>query len=193
MNRFAPLFLAVSLAALSACGQQAAKDEASQAAPEAKPGLTLSEGALVLPAVKGNPAGGYFTLVNNGDKAVTLAAVSVTGAARAEMHETTGESMAPLATLEIKPGETVKFERGGKHVMAFELDPTLAAGGSTEVTLTFADGDKLSAPLKLQAPLAATWGPWKAWTIRSIWSIRTERHRGPARLPGRRRTAADVG
>ncbi len=152
MKRFAPLFLAVSLAALSACGQQAAKDEASQAAPEAKPGLTLSEGTLVLPAVKGNPAGGYFALINNGDKAVTLAAVSVTGAARAEMHETTGESMAALTSLEIKPGETVKFERGGKHVMAFDLDPALAPGGTTELTLTFADGDKISAPLKLEAP-----------------------------------------
>ncbi len=152
MKRLAPLFLAVSLAALSACGQQPAKDEAASTAPEAKPGLTLSEGTLVLPAVKGNPAAGYFTLINTGDKAVTLAAVSVTGAARAEMHETTGESMAPLATLEIKPGETVKFERGGKHVMAFELDPALTAGGTTELTLTFADGDKLSAPLKLEAP-----------------------------------------
>lgn len=152
MKRLAPLFLAVSLAALSACGQQPAKDEAASTAPEAKPGLTLSEGTLVLPAVKGNPAGGYFTLINTGDKAVTLAAVSVTGAVRAEMHETTGESMAPLATLEIKPGETVKFERGGKHVMAFELDPALTAGGKTELTLTFADGDKLSAPLKLEAP-----------------------------------------
>lgn len=152
MNRFAPLFLAVSLAALSACGQQAAKDETSQVAPEAKPGLALSGGELVLPAVKGNPAGGYFTLVNNGDKAVTLAAVNVTGTARAEMHETTGQSMTPLATLEIKPGETVRFERGGKHVMAFDLDPALTAGGTAELTLTFADGDKLSAPLKLQAP-----------------------------------------
>lgn len=152
MKRLAPLFLAVSLAALSACGQQPTKDKASDAAPEAKPGLTLTEGRLVLPAVKGNPAGGYFTLVNTGDKAVTLAAVSVSGAARAEMHETKGGSMAPLASLEVKPGETVKFERGGKHVMAFELDPKLAAGDSSEITLTFADGDKISAPLKLEAP-----------------------------------------
>lgn len=152
MKRLAPLFLAISLAALSACGQQPAKDEASQAAPEAKPGLALSEGTLVLPAVKGNPAGGYFTLVNNGDKAATLAAVSISGAARAEMHETKGGTMAPLASLEIKPGETVKFERGGKHVMAFELDPKLVAGESSEITLTFADGDKISAPLKLEAP-----------------------------------------
>ncbi len=156
MKRIAPLFLAVSLAALSACGQQAAKDDATQAAPDAKPGLALSEGTLALPAVKGNPAGGYFTLVNNGDKAVTLAGVSVTGAARAEMHETKGGSMAPLASLEIKPGETVKFERGGKHVMAFDLDAKLTAGTTSEITLTFADGDKLSAPLKLEAPGGAT-------------------------------------
>lgn len=152
MNRLAPIFLAVSLATLSACNQQAAKDEAAQPAPEAKPGVTLSEGTLVLPAVKGNPAGGYFTLVNTGDKSVTLAAVSVTGAARAEMHETKGGTMSPLASLEIKPGETVTFERGGKHIMAFELDPALTAGGTSEITLTFADGDKVSAPLKLAAP-----------------------------------------
>jgi copper(I)-binding protein len=101
--------------------------------------------------VKGNPAGGYFTLVNNGDKPVTLAAVSIDGAAKAEMHETKGGSMAPLASLEIKPGETVKFERGGKHVMAFDLDTKLAAGGTSELTLTFADGDKVSAPIKLEA------------------------------------------
>lgn len=152
MKRLALLFLAVSLAALSACGQQAAKDEAGASAPEARPGLALTEATLVLPAVKGNPAGGYFTLVNNSDKAVTLAAVNVSGAARAEMHETKGGSMAPLPSLEIKPGETVRFERGGKHIMAFDLDAKLAPGGTGELTLTFADGDKISAPLKLEAP-----------------------------------------
>lgn len=158
MKRLAPLFLAVSVAALSACGQQPAKDEAASTVPDAKPGVALTEGQLVLPAVKGNPAGGYFTLVNNGDKAVTLAAVSVTGAARAEMHETKGGSMEPLASLEIKPGETVKFERGGKHIMAFELDPALKPGGTAELTLTFADGDKISAPLKLETPGGAPQG-----------------------------------
>ena len=155
MKRFAPLFLAVSLTTLAACGQQAPKNEANQAAPEAKPGLVVSAATLVLPAVKGNPAGGYFTLVNNGDKPVTLAAVSIDGAAKAEMHETKAGSMAPLASLEIKPGETVKFERGGKHVMAFDLDAKLAAGGTSELTLTFADGDKASAPMKLEAAGAA--------------------------------------
>lgn len=147
MKRLAALLL-IATAALAACGQPA---EQAATAPDAKPGLTLSGARLVLPAVKGNPAGGYFTLVNGGEKPVTLAAVSVSGAARAELHETVGETMSALAKLEVKPGETVEFKPGGKHVMAFELEPGLAAGGVGEITLTFADGDKVSAPLKLES------------------------------------------
>ena len=151
MKRLAVLLL-IATAPLAACGQQA---EQPAAAPEAKPGLALNDGRLVLPAVKGNPAGGYFTLVNGGDKAVTVAAVSVTGAAKAELHETVGGTMSPIVKLEVKPGETVEFKPGGKHVMAFDLDPALAPGGTSEITLTFEGGDKLSAPLKLEARGAA--------------------------------------
>jgi copper(I)-binding protein len=145
-------FLALALAA---CQQpaQPAKEEAAKEAlgPEAKPGLVLSEGRLVLNAVKGNPGAAYFTLANNSDKPVTLAAVFIEGTGRAEMHETSGESMAPLKPSELAPGAALKFEPGGKHVMAFDLDPKLAPGGSAEMTLTFSDGDKLSAPLKVES------------------------------------------
>ena len=37
------------------------------------------------------------------------------------------------------------------HVMAMELDDTLAAGGETEVTLTFVGGDKVSFPVEIRA------------------------------------------
>jgi copper(I)-binding protein len=136
--------------ALGACQQQAEKP--ADPSPDAKPGLSLADGRLVLPAVSGNPGAGYFTLTNNGEKAATLAAVFIDGAEKAEMHETKESSMAPLPKLELKAGETVRFEPGGKHVMAFGLKPGLAAGGSVEITLTFADGDKLSAPLAIAAP-----------------------------------------
>lgn len=147
----ARLLLPLAILALAACQQQDAPAPAPSNGPDAKPGLAVSEGVLVLPAVKGNPGGVYFTLANNGDKATTLAGVFVDGAGRAEMHETKDGKMGALAPLEVKPGETVKFERGGKHVMAFDLAPTVAAGGSVEMTLTFADGDKVSAPLKVEA------------------------------------------
>lgn len=145
-----PALLALGAAlALAGCQQQAQKP--ADPSPEAKPGLALSDGRLILPVVAGRPGAAYFALNNGGTATTTVAAVHIEGAEKAEMHETMGGSMAPLASLEVKPGETVRFEPGGKHVMAFGLKPDLTAGGTAEITLTFADGDKLSAPLKLEA------------------------------------------
>lgn len=146
-------YVMVAALALTGCQEKAAtpSGSSSEANPDAKPGLTLTLGQLSLPAVKGNPGAAYFTLTNGGD-AVTLAAASVAGAAKAEMHETSGGSMTPIASLTIKAGEAVAFARGGKHVMVFGLDQSIVAGSKTEITLTFADGDKLSAPLEVVAP-----------------------------------------
>jgi periplasmic copper chaperone A len=145
--KFAPFTLMFALA-LVGCQQ---KTEApAQTNPDAKPGLTLSMGQLSLPAVMGNPGAAYFTLTNSGAPA-TLAAVSVSGAEKSEMHETTGGSMAPIAPLTLKAGETVTFARGGKHVMVFGLNASITVGNKAEITLIFADGDKLSAPLEVLA------------------------------------------
>lgn len=132
---------------------------AASAGTEARPGLSASGGQLLLPSVKGRPGAAYFTLVNGGDQPVTLAAVSIAGAEKAEMHETSGGSMEPVAAIAVKPGETVSFARGGRHVMAFGLAPSVTAGGSAEMTLTFADGDKLSVPLKVSAMAGAAAQP----------------------------------
>ncbi len=146
--KFIPLGL---LAALALTGCQEKASAPAEANPDAKPGLALTGGQLTLPAVKGNPGAAYFTLSNGGGAAVTLAAVSIADAQKAEMHETSGGSMAPLVNLTLKGGETVKFAPGGKHVMVFGLDSSLTAGTKAEMTLTFADGDKLSAPLEVMA------------------------------------------
>lgn len=145
-----------ALLALAACQQQPAQQEApAAAAPEAKPGMALSAGRLVLPAVKGNPGAAYFTLENTGSGVVSLAAVAIEGAGKAEVHQTMTESMTPVDQLDIDPGSAVDFKPGELHVMAFELDPKLAAGGKTGITLTFADGDKLSGELAIEAAGAA--------------------------------------
>lgn len=148
--------LASTLAALSlvavlgGCQQQKSAEQPATA-PEAKPGLSASDGVLFLPVTKGNPGAAYFTLTNAGDKAATLAAVSIDGAGTAEMHESKGSTMSPLSTVAVPAGGTVLFERGGKHVMAFELADTVKPGGTAELTLTFAGGDKLSVPLRVEA------------------------------------------
>jgi copper(I)-binding protein len=142
--------------ALAACGDAGKPDAPAQpasesAAPEAKPGLSATGGVLVLPAVKGRPGVAYFALANGSAASASLAAVHVEGAGKAEMHQTVGGRMSPVTAVDLAPGATVKFERGGMHVMLFDLAESLAAGGTAEMTLTFAGGDKLSAPLAIEA------------------------------------------
>ena len=58
--------------------------------------------------------------------------------------------MSPVDAVTIDPGATIEFAPGGYHVMAFELADELRSGSSTELTLTFSDGDKLSMPLHIE-------------------------------------------
>ena len=60
-------------------------------------------------------------------------------------------TMAAMGPLTVPKGETIKFEPGGKHVMAFELSPELKPGATTEMTLTIAGGDKASFPVRVEA------------------------------------------
>ena len=53
---------------LAACQQQPAKQDAAVTVPDAKPGMAVVGGTLVLPAVKGNPGAAYFSVFNGNDK-----------------------------------------------------------------------------------------------------------------------------
>jgi hypothetical protein len=91
-----------------------------------------------LAAVPGRPAAGYLTLPVAGDRGA-LVSVSSPQAARIEMHETmthgSMSSMRPLARIAVRDGETLSFTPGGRHLMIFDLDRRIPAGG--EVTLVF--------------------------------------------------------
>lgn len=146
---------AASLAmALTACGGEA-PEEPTVSAPEAPAGIVVENGWMALPAVAGNPGAVYFTISNSSDKQATIRSAYVAGAESAMLHETAEYSgqmdMQELISQPVMPGESVTFEPGGKHVMAMNIDGALAAGGETEVTLTFAGGDKISFPVALYA------------------------------------------
>jgi len=154
------LLMGAAALALVACHKEAPAPQeaasATAAAPETKPGLSLTGGRLVLPAVKGNPGAAYFTLANGSDKPVAIAAIEVAGAGMAMLHETRQmdghSSMMNMSTPELKPGESVVFAPGGKHVMVDDVPEGLKPGATIELTITFVDGDKLSAPLTVEAP-----------------------------------------
>lgn len=149
-----PLSVAMALS-LAACQKtEAPAPEETQAAsngPDAKPGISGSDGHLVLPVVAGRPGAVYFTVRNDGPGKATLVGVHLAGAGQVQMHKTEGGAMAAIDKLDIAPGASAEFEPGGLHVMAFDLDKTLKAGGTTELTLTFAGGDKLSMPVRIDS------------------------------------------
>ncbi len=107
-----------------------------------------ADGAWVrLPAVAGNPGAAYFTM-HGGTEAATLLGVTAPFAVRTEMHENMKGhdgmmTMAPLKQVAVAPKATVAFAPGGRHVMLFDVAPTLQVGAKAPIRLSFADGKKI--------------------------------------------------
>lgn len=149
---------AVALA-LTGCGQNAdsptaAASESANATPENAPGITLADAMIRLPAVPGSPGAADFTVAQGSGPARKIAGVYVEGAERAEMHETVTangiSSMRPVKDVALEAGKTTAFKPGGLHVMLFNLDDALKAGGTTEITITLDNGDKVSVPARIE-------------------------------------------
>jgi copper(I)-binding protein len=64
---------------------------------------------------------GYLDITNNSREPLVITHVTSPEFGKVELHETTVEDgvarMRPLDSLVVPPGETVVFERGGKHLM----------------------------------------------------------------------------
>ncbi len=165
MHKFAVPGLAALALTLAGCGEKTASDEAATNAgassaavaenPENAPGTALTDVVVQLPAVAGRPGVAYFNLSNGDGPARKLASVHVDGVGRTEMHETKQENgvskMAPVKDVALEAGKTLSFAPGGYHVMLFDIDPALKAGGTTEVTLALDNGDKISAKATIRS------------------------------------------
>lgn len=143
------LVIVAGALALAACSEEA--EVPVEAAGDCPPGVNVTEGWLSLPAVAENPGAAYFTIANDAEEQITLRTVDVLGADSAELHQTATynfqTTMNELFAVAVMPGEAVVFEPGGRHVMAMGIREGVAAGSETEVTLTFAGGDKCSFPV----------------------------------------------
>ncbi|MEM7700587.1 MAG: copper chaperone PCu(A)C [Pseudomonadota bacterium] len=108
------------------------------------PGIEITNARLVLAPVSGNPAAVYFDAAFNGERGISITGAEVAGAASATVHammEYNFEmTMAEAGPIPIKGGETQTFEPGGFHVMAMELDESIKAGDTVEVTLKIVGG-----------------------------------------------------
>lgn len=149
----APLALILGTLAVAGCDNQ--PTPAAKAGPNAPADITIGDGRLVLPAVKGNPGAVYFTVHNDSASARTIRGAEVEGAASAMMHKMTMTggvaSMDMVAQVRVPAMGMVAFAPGGLHVMADELDAKLAKGGTTNITLAFVNGDKAVFPAEILA------------------------------------------
>lgn len=85
----------------------------------------------------------YFTITNLGRNADRLIAISTPVAGKVEMHESRKVQgmvqMRAVTSIECLPGQTVKSEPGGLHVMLLDLTHPLAAGAQFPLMMRFRD------------------------------------------------------
>ena len=106
---------------------------------------------------------GYMTITNNGTQPDRLVGGSLAQAEKFEVHEMRLENnvmtMRPVpGGLEIKPGQTVKLEPGGYHVMFMQLKEPLKQGEVLKGELTFEKAGTLSVEYKKRAIAAGAPG-----------------------------------
>jgi len=92
--------------------------------------------------------GGYLTITNTGTKADRLLGGSTAVAGSVEVHRMSMDNgvmkMRPVTGgLEIKPGETIKLDPTGYHLMIVGLKQPLKEGDHVKVTLDFTNAGKV--------------------------------------------------
>ena len=89
----------------------------------------------------------YLTLQNPTRQPVTVVGIESSAASHAMIHETRTEGgiskMRAHEQLVVAPGETLKFEPGGLHVMLHGLTQPLAVGQNIPLIVLLADGTKI--------------------------------------------------
>jgi copper(I)-binding protein len=100
----------------------------------------------------------YFKLRNTGNRVVRVVGAQSPIASHAMIHESSiegGQSrMRPREQLSVAPGQTVKLEPGGLHLMLHGLAHPVAVGQSVPITLLLEGGGTVSANAQVR-PLSA--------------------------------------
>lgn len=104
--------------------------------------VVASEGWARATVPGANTGAGYLVLTNKGDETASLIALTTTVCDRLMIHRSTLDAqgvsrMWPVAKLEIAPGESVRFDPNGLHLMFEDLKAPLVAGQKVPVRLVF--------------------------------------------------------
>lgn len=104
-------------------------------------------------AVAGGNTVAYFSYINGLNRVDTLAGLSTPVSSSASVHETFEEDglkgMRPVRDLIIQPGDTLKLQPGGLHVMIMNVSESLSSADSLTLTLKW----KQAGDVKLKIPV----------------------------------------
>jgi copper(I)-binding protein len=124
------LILFVLFAAIAACDS------------DGRPPVVAANVVVTAPAPGMPMAAGYLDISNHSGTSIRITRVSSPDYGSVEMHETVVEDdvarMRAIPVLEIADGDTVVFERGGKHLMLMR-----PIGAPDTITLNFYSDDVL--------------------------------------------------
>lgn len=149
-----PLFAALPLLALAACGQPAPSATSEAAGP------VVVTGAICRPTPTGRQVTGcYLTLT--APAADTLVSVASPASALAQVHEMRMESnMMMMRELEdglpLPAGQAVALAPGGNHIMLMGVTEPLKTGDTVPLTLTFATAAPVEVTATVGQPAVAT-------------------------------------
>lgn len=118
------------------------------AAGATEPGISIGKPwiRMIIPQ---RPAAGYFTLSNDGDTPRALVGAASPGCGTLMLHESTSaggvDQMEMVSSIPVPAHGSVAFAPGGYHLMCMSPAESLRPGSSVPVTLSFADGNTVTA------------------------------------------------
>ncbi|HVB47028.1 MAG TPA: copper chaperone PCu(A)C [Burkholderiales bacterium] len=120
-------------------------------------GISVS-GAWIRHLPAGVPAGGFFTVHNQGRQAAALVGASSPDYGMVMIHQTVEKGgmsmMKPVDRIEVPAGGKVTFRPGGYHLMFMQAKHDIKVGSKVPVTLEFSGGRKVSAQFEVRGPTA---------------------------------------
>jgi copper(I)-binding protein len=112
------------------------------------PRVAVEDARITLPAVRGRPGAGYFSL-DTSRMPERLVSVTSPRAGRVELHS---GNMRPILDTSFPPRGSMYFRPGENHAMLFGLDPRLKPGDRVPLTFTFERAPAVTVDAEVEGP-----------------------------------------
>ena len=125
---------------------------------DTKSELLISEASISLSPLSSLPSAGYMTIRNLSDQKITISKVSSPHFHEVQWHKTVMRNgiakMRLITRPTIHPGQVVKLERGGGHLMLLDPKQSLEEGNDVDLIFELQNMDAI----RIKARLVASWG-----------------------------------